>query len=306
MLAAFGQVVLGGIVRATGSGLGCPDWPLCHGRLIPPLEFTTFVEYTHRLSASALGVLMVAAAAMAWLFYRRDWWIWRASVLGLALVVVASTLGGVTVLTELSWWVRLLHLSVAEAVVACMVIVVLVAWRGPAPHPSSDSATSNSNGFRLLLLATMAGVFLGILSGSFMVGQQAGSACTTWPLCRGSLLPEGNLSAIHMGHRLLVAAVGVLVIYTANSAWSRRDRMPVLGWAGLALAVVFGAQVLTGAGTVWAGFTSQTKSLHLALATLTWMASAFLAALVFTALPVRLGKLVSGPRSHPKPEEVSP
>ncbi len=306
LLAAFGQIALGGVVRTTGSGLGCPDWPLCHGRLIPPVEFATFVEYTHRLSASVLGILMVAAAVMAWLFYRRNRWIWRASVLGLALVIVASALGGATVLTDLSWWVRLVHLSVAEAVVACMVVVVLLAWRDSAPQVSDDRTATEDRRFRMLLLATIAGMFLVILSGSYMVGQQAGSACTTWPLCRGSLLPEGTPSTIHMAHRLLVAAVGILVMSTAVSAWSRRDRRRELGWAGLVLAVVFGAEVLAGAGTVWAGFTSQTKSLHLGLATLAWMASMVLATLVFTPQPPHLRRFVTGSEPSSEPEEATP
>ena len=48
LLAAVGQVTLGGVVRLTDSGLGCPDWPLCHGKLIPPAEFHTLIEYSHR------------------------------------------------------------------------------------------------------------------------------------------------------------------------------------------------------------------------------------------------------------------
>ncbi|MCH8831890.1 MAG: COX15/CtaA family protein, partial [Chloroflexi bacterium] len=54
VLAAFALVVLGGVVRVTESGLGCPDWPLCQGRLIPPLETSAIIEYSHRLVASAL------------------------------------------------------------------------------------------------------------------------------------------------------------------------------------------------------------------------------------------------------------
>ena len=61
VLAAFALVVLGGVVRVTESGLGCPDWPLCQGRLIPPLETSAIIEYSHRLVASALlGPLIVA------------------------------------------------------------------------------------------------------------------------------------------------------------------------------------------------------------------------------------------------------
>ena len=131
LVVAFTQITLGGVVRVTGSGLGCPDWPLCYGQIIPPFEIDTLIEYTHRLSASTLSLLMLATAGMAWVFYRSNPWIMISSVSGLVLVVVAAALGGATVLTELAWWVRLFHLAIAELVVATMVIVSLVGWSQP-------------------------------------------------------------------------------------------------------------------------------------------------------------------------------
>ena len=53
-LSVFALIVLGGVVRVTGSGLGCPDWPLCHGGFLPPPELEAVIEYSHRLVASAL------------------------------------------------------------------------------------------------------------------------------------------------------------------------------------------------------------------------------------------------------------
>jgi len=65
----YALVVLGGVVRVSGSGLGCPDWPLCHGRPYPPLELHAIIEYSHRTTASLASLLVVltaAAALMAW------------------------------------------------------------------------------------------------------------------------------------------------------------------------------------------------------------------------------------------------
>src|SRR5690349_17346265 len=59
----FALIVVGSIVRTTGSGLACPDWPLCHGRLIPPLQFNILIEWFHRLLALVVGLLLLATAA---------------------------------------------------------------------------------------------------------------------------------------------------------------------------------------------------------------------------------------------------
>ncbi|MFP6565690.1 MAG: COX15/CtaA family protein [Dehalococcoidia bacterium] len=128
ILAAFGQVTLGGVVRVTDSGLGCPDWPLCHGQLIPPFEVATLIEYSHRLSASVLSLLVLGTTTMAWFYYRDRRWVFVPSLLAFALVLIAAGLGGATVLTELDWWFVLFHLGVAEMLVASLIVAAVAGW----------------------------------------------------------------------------------------------------------------------------------------------------------------------------------
>ena len=280
LISAFAQVTLGGIVRVTGSGLGCPDWPLCHGQLIPPFEFATLLEYSHRLSASLLGALVLATAIVVLFSYRRNKWGMNAILTTLALVILAALLGGATVLTELAWWLRLLHLGIAEGAVATLVVAVVVSWRVgalPSREPSPNENIGNNN----LIIAALVGVFLLILSGSYIVGAGYGSSCGTWPLCNGSLFPEGRPYLEHMAHRYFAAFVALLIVATAFSAWQKRFRMPGLGRSGLLLALAFAAQILVGALTVWMGFTPEIKAIHLSMATLVWIALVFVAALSY-------------------------
>ncbi len=284
LVAAFAQVTLGGIVRVTGSGLGCPDWPLCHGQIIPPFDFATLLEYSHRLSASLLGVLVLGTTIIVLSRYRHIRWGKNSILTALALVFVAAILGGATVLTELAWWLRLIHLGVAEVAVGALVIAVVVSWRvGVAKQ--DDSGTRVEAGTIKLIIAALVGVFLLILSGSYIVGAGYGSSCGTWPLCNGSLFPEGRAYIEHMGHRYFAAIIGLLVLAVAYKAWQARFRLPSMGWSGALLFLAFAAQILVGAFTVWLGFTPEIKAIHLSMATLVWIALVFVAGLAY--LPQR-------------------
>ena len=67
-LAALALIVLtGAAVRLTGSGLGCPDWPKCYGKSVPPLDTHAVIEYGNRLLTGFVGLAVIAASALAWL-----------------------------------------------------------------------------------------------------------------------------------------------------------------------------------------------------------------------------------------------
>ena len=293
---AIGQVALGGVVRVTDSGLGCPDWPLCFGKVVPPLEFSSIVEYSHRLSGTLLGVLVLATTGMACRSHRDDFRVTGSSTLALALVVLAALLGGAAVLTELDWWVVLLHLGIAELVVACLVVASVAGWKAGDRSQNGRPRAQTPTWFSILVASVLVGAFVLILSGSYMVGLGYGSACATWPLCRGALVPEGGPYAIHMAHRIVAAAVGLLIASTAASAWPLRLRRPELWRAALLTGGLFLVQVAVGAATVWAGFTAPLKSAHLVTATLVWASLVFLASLNF---PPRSHRLHELPKNRP-------
>ena len=191
-------------------------------------------------------------------------------------MIVAALLGAVVVWTELAWWVRLIHLGLAQGVVACMAVVALVAWRAGGADEMPGPVTSSLGA---LALISVAGVFLIILSGSYMVGYGAGSSCGTWPLCRGSLLPDGAAYLVHMSHRYLTAAVGLVMVGAAVVALRWSGRIPGLGLASWLVVAALAGQVLLGAWTIWAGFTMEMRAAHLGGATLMWTAVVALATL---------------------------
>ena len=298
LLVAIIQVTLGGVVRVTGSGLGCPDWPLCDGRVIPVFERTALIEFSHRLVASVVGLLSLSVAVLAWRRYRTEPWILVPSLVGISLVLVAALLGAVVVWTELAWWVRLIHLGLAQGVVACMAVVTLVAWRAGV---ADETAGPVGRPLGTLALISVAGVFLIILSGSYMVGYGAGSSCGTWPLCRGSFLPDGAAYLVHMAHRYITAAVGLVMLGAAMVALRSSVRAPGLAPAAWLMVAALAGQVLLGAWTIWAGFTMEMRAAHLGGATLMWTAVVAMATLY--GLSKSPPGLVAAPSVRP-PEPV--
>src|SRR5687768_2148391 len=110
-VATFLLIVIGGIVRVTGSGMGCGEsWPLCNGEWFPPLDLTTFIELSHRIAAAVVSPLIVITAVAAWRRYRRVRWIVAPALWAVALLVIQILLGAITVRLALPPGIVALHL----------------------------------------------------------------------------------------------------------------------------------------------------------------------------------------------------
>jgi len=278
--ATYLLVVLGGLVRATGAGLACPDWPLCHGRLIPPLQGLVLVEYAHRLVASAVGGLTLAVVISAWRRRR-----FRAhALLALLLVAAQIVLGGLTVRTELSAWLVVAHLGTAMAFLATLTALTVRAWLPEAPARRTP--------FHALALATVLATFGLVLLGGYVSATAAGIACPDWPLCYGQLLPSlSGAVAVQVSHRLAAAFVGVLILLTAWAAYRTqpgRSDLQATSAIGVGFLVL---QVLLGALNVEYRLAPGVTTAHLATAAALFAALVILAVLAGRApVPLAAGR----------------
>ena len=121
VVAVYVLIVIGGFVTSTGSGRACPDWPLCHRQIIPPLTTPILIEYTHRLWTVVVSVLVVATTVAAWRGTRKPTRIRAFATLSLILFLSQVILGMVTVLTESHPIIVTGHLALATALFASVV-----------------------------------------------------------------------------------------------------------------------------------------------------------------------------------------
>jgi len=269
---------VGGLVRGTGSGLGCSTWPACEpGRLFPTGTIHSLIEFSHRLLAFAVILLASATAVMAWLRHRSDRAILWSAFAAVPLVLGQAVVGGIVVRTDLDpWWVTA-HFALALALVADVVILAVVAT---APRVRPEPSRSR---FARLALFTAAFTACLLLVGTYVRASGSQLVFTDWPLMDGRLVPTlGGAATAMFLHRVLAAASLLLVLWLAIRARTlpRRSR-DLTALSTLAL-VLFVAQVMVGAANVWTRLRPWAVVLHVALSVLIWAALVALATLART------------------------
>tara|TARA_B100000029_G_scaffold152575_1_gene147637 strand:+ start:40636 stop:41595 length:960 start_codon:yes stop_codon:yes gene_type:complete len=271
VLSAIIQIVLGGIVRITESGLGCPDWPLCFEQIVPAFKDTsiatateTAIEFSHRVSGAILIFFVLVTTIIAWKKHTNFNTTKLFAILTSILVLITGAFGGITVLTELPWWSVLIHLSLAEFTLASSIVVWISTWESL----KTMDYFQNYN-FEKLTIVSLIGLLVLIMSGSYMVGLGYGSSCSSWPFCGNEFFPTSKPYIINMVHRFISIFVGIILIYTAF-AGLKIYKNNILNKLNKSLIHTFLIQILFGASIVWLDFHPHAKLLHYIFATIIW------------------------------------
>lgn len=254
---------LGSVVHATESSLACPDWPTCFGTMVPEMTGGVFWEHLHRLVA---GGLLLMWGLATWLTYkeaREPSWLRRAAVGGVALLLVQSVFGGLTVLYRLPDLVSTTHLTLAFAFLALATVLASATGWPSSARMEADSARGTAR----WAVAGAALVFAQSVLGALVRHTDAAMACPDAPLCLGSLVPplDNGLIAVHFLHRVVgLATAGTVVGF---AAWAARRPAPqaVRTWAAWAATLVV-LQVALGFASVLTGLAVVPVSLHTLLA----------------------------------------
>jgi heme A synthase len=279
----FVLVVIGGTVRATGSGLGCPDWPTCHGQLIPPAEKHTLIEFSHRTAATVVGVAFLGVTFFAFKTERRNTLVfWLAFSAGL-LLVAQIILGGVTVKKELPSEIVAAHLATAMTFIGVLIVTAAVSIARSRGAPAMRTALE-SNYTRLAIIAA-AVAFVTLVLGSYISNTSAALACDGWPLCNGSAVPHGDSAVgLHWLHRVVAGILGLTLLGTIWASFDER-RGRTLQMLTLVAGVVYLAQAFVGAANIWTELRDEAVITHLTLAALLWCLLVAASSVSFYAQP---------------------
>lgn len=262
VVATFGLITLGALVRAHGAGLACPDWPLCFGEIVPELNLRVAFEWTHRVLAGSVGLAFVTLATLALRRPATHEVCARLLVVAAGLLAAQILLGALTVWQLLASWTVTSHLLTGNAFAATLLWIALSlgerARGDTTPGPVAHGARAWVHTAAALLVLQM-------LLGGLVASRYAGLACPDFPSCRDGLwIPstEGAV-ALQLLHR---AGAVALLAGLAAAAFAARSAAPRLRRAttvGLCLGAL---QLCAGAANVMLGLPAEVTGLHSALA----------------------------------------
>ncbi len=298
--ATFLLLGLGGLVTSHEAGMSVPDWPTSYGynMFALPIKFWkggAFFEHTHRLLASAVGLMTTILAVWLWLKDSRSWMRWLGVVAFLG-VVAQGVLGGLRVTLHMDS-LGIFHGTIAQLFFVLTCALALFTSRFWAGLVANRQILPVPSGLRTLVLATTLLILGQLILGATMRHQHAGLAIPDFPLAYGHWWPDTSAGAVagynahrmeingenaitafqiglQMAHRGAALAIFVLVAACAWQAWRRlggKDSLTKLAWGWLALIV---AQVALGAVTIWFNKAADVATAHVLVGSLALTAGA--------------------------------
>ena len=276
--ATLGLVVAGGLVRATGAGLGCPDWPTCWGCWLPPTELSDipsqlddsgnayyldkldrkqylskfdstkmWIEYMNRVLGVLIGIFIIATFIYSFPLRKSQPRLFYCSLAALLMVIFQGWLGSIVVQSELMPGMITLHMLLAMILLS--LLISLQAWSSPNPKGSILPGTRILYG--LIILQVILGTQVREKVDEF-TKESEGIAREDW------LDHAGWVDHIHRPLSLLVLGLSIWIFWTARKRF-KKDAM-----ASWILGCVVG-QILLGIVLAYAGLPPWSQTAHLVL-----------------------------------------
>ncbi len=263
-------MVWGNTVSATGSGLACPDWPTCHGTLLPPIRVDIVLEWGHRLLAALATAFILLTILKGWKEIRKTASLKKPLLFLVSFIGIQILLGAITVLLKLSVIVSSIHLVLATLLFSALIAVAVATTYEPIPWEGLSNPAATKK-LRALSVATLGALLLQFALGALVRHSGAGLACPLFPYCMDGILPSPITiqNALHFCHRWIgiLLLVGFIQIRFAARSFSSSKGVSLWSAAVLLLAVL---QATLGIWTVLSGLSTLVRATHAAIGYALW------------------------------------
>jgi cytochrome c oxidase assembly protein subunit 15 len=297
LAAVYFLILVGGTVRAAGAGMGCPDWPTCFGRWIPPTEESqlppdyheryigygdttfnpvkTWTEYVNRLVGVSIGVLVFLTLLQSIPYLRKDRAIFWLSLAVFLLVGFQGWLGAKVVASDLRPAMITAHMVTAFLIVCLLIYTVS---RSQQAFLRSLDCGALPSGFRTVLTVAMGMTLLQIAMGTQI--RESVDAITNADVVIERNIWREHFPVIFYVHRSFSALILFTNLWLAWNLLRGLDHGHPLRGLGYGLGTLVILAVLTGVSLDRLGFPAFAQPIHLLLANLIFGGQFFL----FTAL----------------------
>jgi heme o synthase len=285
-------VTIGVIVRSADAGLGCPDWPLCKGQLIPAFgDYKAWLEWLHRDVAAILGILMLGLPILAWRDHRDRRSLFWLGIVAVLLVGFQAWLGEETVRLGNSGESVTAHLASAMALLGLLVFILARSF-----YPAHVGGRGASQRFTLLAAFGAVTSYALLLFGSHVTATpNAALVFPDWPLMGGTLFPAiTSVDSAQVLHRYVALIVGLIVVGIGLIAWRTQRNHPATVRLALVAAILLPIEVVVGGLQVLTQLSGWTQTLHVALGASIWSALVALTVVAYytaRTTPVPTGEL---------------
>ncbi len=292
-LGTYLLIFIGGLVRVSGAGLGCPDWPHCFGGWIPPLSLDqlppdvnpimfnvalAWIEWLNRLAGMIVGLFIAATAVVAIIKYRHVKRILIPAILAALLVAFQGWQGGMVVLSELNPMSVSLHLIIAIIIVSLLTYMTQQVNFLEVGYPEDRGAYPNSVHKSIMILWIIG--FVQVLLGAWLRGSVE-TLVAEHPLANdGQLL--SMLSHMKYVHLLIGIVIAVGVFQVGHLVFKSTSKPSMLvRYAIWLLFILIALQLVVGSGLIAIALPPLLQLFHL------WIAALFLGTLIILYTAVK-------------------
>jgi cytochrome c oxidase assembly protein subunit 15 len=284
IVAVYLLILVGGIVRSTGAGMGCPDWPQCFGSWVPPTDvaqlpvnyqeiykdrgyadvefnvFKTWTEYINRLIGVLIGIFIFLTLVLSIPYLKTDKTVFFLSFLSFILVGFQGWLGSVVVATNLAPWMVTVHMLVAIVLVFLLIYTVARSFTGKI-NIASIEGKSHINKILYFLLATS------VIQ--IVLGTQVREAIDEIAASLNGSGRETWISELGIGfyiHRSLSSLILAAHLYLLYLLRKNTIKSAVITKYTVALISIVLLEIIAGIGMAYFGIPAFLQPIHLLLA----------------------------------------